>query len=109
MTTSASRSTLITGIAAQTLASKRSWTPPVGRRLEELGSALRDELLVGRDDRLAGPQQVEDVLAGRLDAAHDLGHERDRLVLEDRGEVGRQDLGIGLVARAPSRGRGRAP
>ena len=29
VTTSASRSTLITGIAAQTLASKRSWTPAV--------------------------------------------------------------------------------
>ena len=68
-----------------------------GRRLEELGSPLGDELLVGGDDRLAGPQQVEDVLPGRLDAAHDLGHERDRLVLDDRGEVGRQDLGIGLV------------
>ncbi len=42
-------------------------------------------------------QQIEDVLPGRLDAAHDLGHERDGLVLDDRGEVGRQDLGIRLV------------
>ena len=61
VTTSDSRSTLITGIAAQTEASKRSWTPAADAAREQLGSAPRDQLLVRRDDRLAGAQQVEDV------------------------------------------------
>ena len=51
---------------------------------EQLGAAPRDELLVRRDDVLAAPQQLEHVLAGRLDAAHHLGDDRDRRVVEDR-------------------------
>ena len=49
---------------------------------EELGPAPRDELLVRGDDVLAAPQQLEHVLAGRLDAAHDLGDDRDPRVVE---------------------------
>ena len=61
------------------------------RRLEQLGAPLRDELLVRRDDRLAGAQSVEDVAAGRLDPAHDLGDDGDQGIVDDRLEVGRQD------------------
>ena len=72
------------------------------RRREELGAAARDELLVRRDDGLAGAQQLEDVLAGRLDASHQLGDERDRRVVADRREVGRQHAVVGKVlALAP--------
>src|SRR5581483_7713269 len=64
VTTSDSRSTLITGIAAHTLASKRSCTPAA--------------------------EAVENVAAGRLDAAHHLGDDRDRRVADDVGEARRQ-------------------
>ena len=40
---------------------------------EEFRAAAGNQLLVGGDDGLPGAQQVEDVLAGRLEAAHDLG------------------------------------
>ena len=71
-----SRSTLITGMAAHTLASNRSWTPlPLGLG-EQLLAVAGQQLLVGRDDRLARAQQLEHVAAGRLDAAHHLGHDR---------------------------------
>ena len=58
---------------------------------EEIGAAPRQQLLVRGDDGLAGAEQVEDVAAGRLDAAHHLGDERDRVVLQDGLEVGRED------------------
>ena len=57
---------------------------------EELGPAPRDELLVRRDDALAAAEQLRDVRAGRLDAAHHLGDDGDRVVVGDRREVGRQ-------------------
>ena len=68
VTTSDSRSTLITGIAAQTDASNRSCTPARRRGREELGAAPRDELLVRGHDRAARLEQLEDVAARRLDA-----------------------------------------
>ena len=112
VTTSDSRSTLITGIAAQTLASKRSCTPCAGRGGEELGAAPGDELLVGRDDALAAAQQLEHVGAGRLDAAHHLGDDGDRGVVDDLGEVGREHTPsppAGRVLALLLRGRARAP
>ena len=59
-------------------------------RVEELGAALRDELLVRGDDVLAAPQQLEHVLAGRLDAAHHLADDRDLRVVEDLADVRRE-------------------
>ena len=55
-----------------------------GRGLEQLGAAAGDELLVRRHDRSPGAQQLEHVVAGRLDAAHHLGDDLDRRVAEDR-------------------------
>ena len=60
-----------------------------GRR-EELGAAAGDELLVRGDDRLPGAQQLEHVVARRLEPAHHLGDDRDLRVVADLGEVGRQ-------------------
>ena len=85
VTTSDSRRTLITGIAAHTDASKRSCAPARGGRGEELRAVPRDELLVRRHHRAARPQQREDVVAGGVDAAHHLGDEPDRRVVEDLG------------------------
>ena len=65
------------------------------RGREELGAALRDELLVRRDDGLPGGEQLEHVAARGLDPAHDLGHDVDRRVVPDRGGIGRQDAGLG--------------
>ena len=61
------------------------------RGREELGAAACQQLLVRADDGLAGAQEVEHVAAGRLEPAHHLGHERDRVVAHDLGEVGRED------------------
>ena len=60
-------------------------------RLEQLRAASRDELLVGRDDGLAGCEQLEDVGAGRLDSAHHLRDHADRGIVAELGELGRQD------------------
>ena len=64
---------------------------------EEIGAAPRQQLLVRGDHGLAGAEQVEDVAAGRLDAAHHLGDERDRVVLQDGLEVGREDSVVDRV------------
>ena len=63
----------------------------LGRGGEELGAAAREQLLVRADDGLARAQEVEHVAAGRLEAAHHLGDERDRAVVADLGEVRRDD------------------
>ena len=80
----------------------------VGRRREELRAASRDELLVRRDDRAARLEQREDVAAGGVEPAHHLGDEPDRRVVEDLRDVGRQDAGARVEARARSPGRERA-
>ena len=54
------------------------------RGLEQLGAAPGDELLVRRHDRPSGAQQLENVAARRVDAAHHLRHDLDRRVVEDR-------------------------
>ncbi len=66
-----------------------------GRGREELRSALRDELLVRRDDGLACGEQLEHVAPGRVDSAHHLRHDGDRGVVADRLRVRRQDAGVG--------------
>ena len=68
----------------------------LGRRREELGAAAREQLLVRGHDRLAGAKQLQDVVAGRLEAAHHLGDDRDRGVVADRSEVGRQHAVVRL-------------
>src|SRR5581483_5536893 len=50
----------------------------------------RDELLVRRDDRLTRAQQLANVAAGRVEAAHHLGDDVDPLVVAERREVVRQ-------------------
>src|SRR4051794_273980 len=64
---------------------------------EELRSAACDELLVRRDDGLTGTQELEHVVAGRRDAAHQLGDERDGGVVADRRELVGQDAVVGDV------------
>ena len=85
--TSDSRSTFTTGTAAQTEASKRSWTPAVGRDGEEIRALARHELLVRRDDRLARAQKLSNVAAGRVDPAHHLGDDVDARVVTERREI----------------------
>ena len=81
---------------------------------EELLAVPCEELLVGRDDRLARLEEREDVLAGGLDPAHDLGDDRDRRVVPESREVGGEEPGggAGVPGRiaherrgAPRRGR----
>ena len=62
-----------------------------GRGREELRAAAGDQLLVRRDDRLPGREQLEDVAPRRLEAAHDLRDDGDRGVVPDRFELGRED------------------
>jgi hypothetical protein len=52
-------------------------------RREELRAALRDQLLVGRDDVLATAEQLDDVRTRAVDAAHHLGDDGDRRVVGD--------------------------
>ena len=59
-------------------------------RLEELGAAPGDELLVRRDHRLAGAKQVEHVIARRVEPSHHLGDDGDRGVVADVGELRRE-------------------
>ena len=79
------------------------------RGREELRAAPRDELLVRGDDALAALQQLEDVAARRLDAAHHLGHDGDARIVEDLGEVRGEHPTRQVGNHAPSRGRARAP
>ncbi len=69
---------------------------------EQLLAVPREQLLVGRDDRLAGREQVEQVAAGRLDAAHHLGHDADLGIVADgrrsRGEEAVGRGGVGALA-----------
>ena len=71
----------------------------LGRRREQLGAAGGDELLVRGDDRLARAQELEDVVAGRLEAAHHLGDDGDLRVVADLGEVGRSSTSEPRVLR----------
>ena len=96
VTTSDSRSTLITGIAAHTDASKRSCTPASAAAAKSSVLRRASELLVRGHDRLPGPQQLENVIARRRQAAHHLRDDRDRLVVADHGEVRRQHAVVGL-------------
>ena len=59
---------------------------------EQVGCALRDQLLVGRDDVLAGAEELQHVVAGRLDSAHHLGHHGDVRVVANVLERPGQDL-----------------
>src|SRR6266508_276888 len=106
VTTSASLRTLITGMAAQTLASKLDAC--CRSRSEELGSSTRDELLVCRHHRLAGAEQGENVVAGRLDSSHDLRDDGDRRIVADVRDVGGEDSRIGgkstFLVRIPDEG-----
>ena len=77
--------------------------------LEELRPAPRDQLLVRGDDRPAAAEKLEDVRAGRLDAAHHLGDDRDLPVVAKRGEVVCEHPGLGregaLLARSRTSAR----
>ena len=55
---------------------------------EQLDADVGEQLLVRRDDRLAGPQRLGDQLAGRFDAADDL---------DDEVDVGVGDDAVGVV------------
>jgi hypothetical protein len=81
-----SRNTLTTGIAAQTLASKRSYAVLLGRS-KEFGTMAREQLLVGGDDRFAGCKQLKHPAARRLDATHHLSDNRDRRVIANLSKI----------------------
>ena len=72
-TTSDSRSTFTTGIAAHTDASKRSCTPAADAVANSSAPSRAIELLVRGHDGLAGAEQLPHVLAGRVEPAHHLG------------------------------------
>ena len=109
LTIIASRSTFTTGIAAHTLASKRSWTPALRRGREQLRAAPRDQLLVRRDDRLAGAQQLEHVAAASA-RRRPSPRRRARSTSRRRSRRSRRS-GCRRAARTRARapGRGRAP
>jgi len=75
---------------------------------EELLAVPCEELLVGRDDRLARLEEREDVLAGGLDPAHDLRDHRDRRVVPESREVGGEEPGgcAGVPGRIAHERRG---
>ena len=103
-----SRSTLITGIAAHTLASKRSCTPCASAAPKSSSPCRASSCLLAETTDLPGLEEREHVLAGRLDAAHDLGHDRDRRVVAEAREVGGQEPGggVGVPARIAHERRG---
>ena len=105
-------------------------------RLEQLPAEVGQQLLVGRDDRLAGGERGEDERAGRFDAADDLDDEVDGRVVHDLvgvmgetvggevdvailgqvadGDLGHLDLdagpgldGVGVACRSGARGPSR--
>ena len=57
---------------------------------------------------LPGLEEREHMLAGRLDPAHDLGDDRDRVVVAEAGEVGGEEAGrgVGVPARIAHERRG---
>ena len=75
---------------------------------EELLAVPGQELLVGRDDRLARLEERQHMLAGRLDPAHDLGDHRDRGVVPEPCEVRGEQAGrgVGVPGRVAHEGRG---
>jgi hypothetical protein len=58
------------------------------------GAVLREQRLVGRDDRCAVLHAGEDQRARRLDAADDLDHEVDVVTAHEPRGVGRDERGI---------------
>ena len=81
----------------------------LGRGGEELGAAPRDELLVRRDDRLAGARGARALVARRRRRRPSPRRRRRSRVVEDRGEVGREHARAGAGRPARGRDRGRAP
>ena len=84
-----SRSTLITGTAPTDAGLEAQVDAGVLGRLQQLGAVLREKLLVGRDDRLAGLERLELEAARRLEAADQLHDDVDLRIADDLGEVGR--------------------
>ena len=72
---------------------------------EELGAPPGDELLVRGHDVLAAAQQLEHIVAGRLDAAHHLGDDRDRRVVEDLAKFVVSTPAAGVKSRSFSTSR----
>ena len=64
--------------------------------LEQLDADVGEQLLVRRDDRLAGGEGGRDQLAGRLDAADDLDDEVDVGVGDDVVGIARQHTRVEL-------------
>ena len=91
---------MITGIAAHTLASKRSWTPASAAAAKSSAPRWATSCLFAVTTGLPGREELEHVVARRVDAAHHLRDDGDRRVVADRGEVGRQDAGAGAKPRS---------
>ena len=98
-----SRSTLMTGTAAHRARLEAQEGAVVFGRLQQLGAVLREELLVGRHDRLAGREGGELERARRLDAADQLDHDVDLGVVHEIGELGRRAHAGGTSAGARAR------
>ena len=97
-TTSDSRSTFTTGIAAQTRCLEPQLHAGLRRDREQVGALAGDELLVRGHDRLAGAEQLADVSACRIEPAH---HLRDDAI------DGSSRTAAKSVVRTPSVGRER--
>ena len=95
VTTSDSRSTLITGIAAQTLASKRSWTPASAAAAKSSAPRWATSCLFAVTTGFPAASSSSTWLACGLDAAHHLGDDADCGVVADRRGVRRQDARVG--------------
>ena len=75
----------------------------VGRKSEELGAFACHELLVRRDDGLAGAEQLAHVAAGRFEPAHHLGDDVDPWVVAQSGEVVGEHALLSREASLPRR------
>ena len=105
-----SRSTLTTGIAAQTEASKRSWAPWRSAMPHSSSPWRASSCLLAETTEMPRLEQLGDVAARRIDAAHHLGDDGDARVVAQLLEALGQEAGRGRAGTrcAPRRARARA-
>ena len=89
-TTSDSRSTFTTGIAAQTDASNRSCTPAADAVANSSAPRRATSCLFAVTTDLPARRSSQHVLAGRVEPAHHLRDDVHLRVVAHRGEVGRE-------------------
>ena len=90
---------MITGIAAQTDASKRSWTPRRGAAAKSSAPRRATSCLFAVTTGLPGASSSSTCSRG-LEPAHHLGDDADRRVVADLRGVGRQHARLRVEARS---------